>query len=72
MSGFQGDDELQGLPDSEPAGAPNTNPKLQVQVDDELFKMLNLTRELLHSILPFVIAKIDRVSYTPSTLNPRV
>jgi hypothetical protein len=33
------------------------------RVDDEFFKMLNLCRDLLHSILPFVLTKIDRVSY---------
>ena len=33
------------------------------RVDDEFLKMLNLCRDLLHSILPFVLTKIDRVSY---------
>jgi hypothetical protein len=33
------------------------------RVDDEFFRMLNLCRDLLHSILPFVLTKIDRVSY---------
>jgi hypothetical protein len=33
------------------------------KVDDEFFKMMNLCRDLLHSILPFVLTKIDRVSY---------
>ena len=33
------------------------------KVDDEFLKTLNLCRDLLHSILPFVLTKIDRVSY---------
>ena len=28
------------------------------KVDDEFFKMLNLCRDLLHSILPFVLTKV--------------
>jgi hypothetical protein len=35
----------------------------ELKVDDETLKMMNLCRDLLHSILPFVLTKIDRVSY---------
>jgi len=32
-------------------------------VDDEFMKLLNLAQDLLQSILPFVLTKINRVSF---------
>jgi hypothetical protein len=32
-------------------------------VDDEFMKLLNLGRELLQSVLPFILAKVNRVSF---------
>lgn len=36
------------------------NPDL---LDDEYMKLMNLAHDLLHSVLPFVLGKIDRVSF---------
>ncbi len=37
--------------------------KAMEQLDDEFVKLLNLGHELLHSIMPFILCKVNRVSF---------